>query len=244
MPSKTQTKTSADKSDVAKSSKTKTTKKTPKAKKSETKVEPEVDSHQVDKEPDVSQTEKKTRKPRRVVDSESINKDFIALREILDEEIEKLRLNKDGKLKGIKFMRSINKRVKVLQSDTARAFKQRTKRRTKDPSKPPVQSGFMMPAKISSEMRKFMGPDAEELQSRVSVTRSICKYIKDNELQNPENKREIIPDKRLKDLLNLEDDRRIKYYEIQCKISRHFPATKAKLRSQEANKSSLIIEEA
>ena len=42
--------------------------------------------------------------------------------------------------------------------------------------------------------------------SRVEVTRKFYKYIKDNNLNYQKDKRIFIPDKKLKDIFNLEDN--------------------------------------
>jgi len=72
-------------------------------------------------------------------------------------------------------------------------------------------------------MKKFTGMDGEV--SRVDVTKFICEYIKSNNLQNPEDRRKIIPDTKLSKLLNLkkEDTDDFRYYNIQTHLSAHFP---------------------
>lgn len=87
-----------------------------------------------------------------------------------------------------------------------------------------ANSGFLRPVGISDEMRKFAGWPKGEVHSRVDVTKNICEYIASNGLQNPEDKRQIIPDTKLKKLLGIKGVIKdpIYYYNIQTYIKRHF----------------------
>lgn len=71
-------------------------------------------------------------------------------------------------------------------------------------------SGLLKPVIISEEMAKFAGWGKDELHSRVDVTKVICAYIKGDEkhpnLQKPSNKKTILPDQALKDLLRWDAD--------------------------------------
>jgi chromatin remodeling complex protein RSC6 len=73
-------------------------------------------------------------------------------------------------------------------------------------------SGLLKPVIISEEMAKFAGWEKDELHSRVDVTKAICAYIKGDEkvgrasLQKPSNKKTILPDQVLKDLLRWDAD--------------------------------------
>jgi chromatin remodeling complex protein RSC6 len=74
-------------------------------------------------------------------------------------------------------------------------------------------------------MAKFTGWNHDELKSRVDVTKYICKYIRDNNLQNPEDRRQIIADKKLAKLLDFnpeKDDKPLTYYRIQTYMKKHF----------------------
>ena len=74
------------------------------------------------------------------------------------------------------------------------------------------KSGLLKPVIISEEMAKFAGWKKEELHSRVDVTKVICVYINGDEksgrpnLQKPSNKKTILPDQALKDLLRWDAD--------------------------------------
>ena len=170
----------------------------------------------------------KATKKRRVVDRESVFASFDALQKQVEDEIDAVRSASDKtRVSGVKFLRSLNKSLKQLKKDTARAMKQKRKNpnRAKNTS-----SGFMKPVPISGEMSKFTGWNSDELKSRVDVTKYICGYIRDNNLQNPDDRRQIVPDKKLQALLKLDKkslkEEPLTYYSLQKKIQPHFVKSK------------------
>lgn len=88
-------------------------------------------------------------------------------------------------------------------------------------------SGFENPMKISDELSEFANWPKGELKSRTEVTRFLCKYVKDKDLQNPENRTYIIPDEKLQRLLdpNKEYTNTLKYTVMQKLIQPHFIKT-------------------
>ena len=116
--------------------------------------------------------------------------------------------------------------TRQLQKDTKRAIKDARKNRRKpkdDPNKPKrAPSGFAKPSPISEELCKFLGQEEGTLMARTEVTKYVTKYIKDNNLQNPENKRVILPDSTLKKLLNVNDEH-VTYFNLQKYMKHHFP---------------------
>jgi upstream activation factor subunit UAF30 len=160
-----------------------------------------------------------TPRRRRGVDREQIEAQFDAFMELLTNELEATRSDKTRTL-GIKTWRNLIKETKKLKNNSMRAMKKTTKRKNKN-----NLSGFMKPVNISKQMAKFTGWKPEELRSRVDVTKYICNYIKDNDLQNPSDRRQILADKKLAKLLNYDKDREEKpltYYYLQKKIQPHF----------------------
>jgi chromatin remodeling complex protein RSC6 len=154
--------------------------------------------------------------------SESVVDSFDEVIKLIDDEIETLR-SSQTKSTGIKFLRSLNKRLKALKSKTTKAIKHR--KSTRKPSAN-TNSGFLKPVQISKEMAKFTGWDPTLSRSRVDVTKHICKYIKDNDLQNPKDRREILADDKLKKLLAYDPkkDDKLTYYKIQSYLKPHFTA--------------------
>lgn len=156
---------------------------------------------------------------RRQVTRDDVEKDFDALLQSLDEEIEAVRKNDDkNKSKGVRFLRSVYKRVRQLRSDSLRVASKKVRRTTS--SATTVNSGFMKPVKISSAMQKFTGLKEDQLVSRVEVTKSICQYVKEKNLQNQTDRRQFTPDEKLAKLLGT--DKPLTYYALQQQIQPHF----------------------
>ena len=55
----------------------------------------------------------------------------------------------------------------------------------------------------------------------------INKYIVDNNLRKEEDKRQIIPDKKLSKLLNLDGSEQLSYFNLQKYIKHHFVKSEA-----------------
>ena len=165
-----------------------------------------------------------TKRQRRVVTRDSILEDFDSLLGSLGEEIEALRSAdpKTKKTKGVKFLRTVVKQVKGLRGDAARVM--RARKQSNRPKN--TSSGFMKPVQISGEMAKFTGWEPDVPRSRVDVTKYLCQYIREKDLQNPSDRRIIKPDGPLTQLLNLKDvdteKNPLTYYSLQKSIQHHF----------------------
>ena len=110
--------------------------------------------------------------------------------------------------------KSVNKEMKVLDREAK-------KNRMRGNKKP---SGFAVPSNISPELCLFMNKPEGSQPARTEVTRFIIQYIRDKNLQNPENKREIKPDKALRSLLSKKKNSKepITYFNIQRHMNKHF----------------------
>jgi chromatin remodeling complex protein RSC6 len=164
-----------------------------------------------------------SKKTRQVPTKETVLTGFDEIIEMIDDEIKKLNQN-SSKNTNIKFLRSLNKTVKSLRGQSARVMKQKSL----TPRHNNHNSGFQKPVKISNELSKFTGWPQDELRSRVDVTKYICDYIASNKLQNPEDKRQILPDVKLQKLLGFNPakaEKPLYYYGIQThlKNQNHFP---------------------
>lgn len=154
-----------------------------------------------------------TRK-RREVSRESVEKSFDDLLGLIDKEVDSLR--QDGN-KGSRFLRSVAKTVRQLKSDSLRLSTKRTRRQSAPRS---TNSGFMKPVKISKDMQKFTGIKDDQLVSRVDVTKAICNYVKEHNLQNSDDRRQFTPDEKLSKLLGT--NQALTYYNLQKHIQQHF----------------------
>ena len=72
--------------------------------------------------------------------------------------------------------------------------------KSKKPSKAKANRkpcGFARPSPVSDDMCVFLEIEKGSEVSRTTVTRALIKYIKDHNLQNAENKKQICPDETL-----------------------------------------------
>lgn len=83
-------------------------------------------------------------------------------------------------------------------------------------------SGFVKPAAISPELAKFLGVDSDTKMARTDVTKMITSYVKDNNLQDVNNGRKIVPDAKLKALLNVSGNEEVTYFNLQKFMKPHF----------------------
>jgi chromatin remodeling complex protein RSC6 len=111
--------------------------------------------------------------------------------------------------------------LKSLKTDTQKLLRIRNTNNTNK-----TTSGFMKPVNISDELRKFINlndQEKEEPITRVLITQKLCQYIKEKNLQKPEDKREILPDADMKKLFDITADEteKLTYYSMQKKIQAH-----------------------
>ena len=83
-------------------------------------------------------------------------------------------------------------------------------------------SVFLQPSKISPALAKFCGVAADQMLSRTDATRKIAAYIKEHNLQNPDNRREILSDATLTSLFSLTTEDKLNYFNLQRYIKPHF----------------------
>jgi chromatin remodeling complex protein RSC6 len=185
-------------------------------------VEPSATESSASVAEDSATSDSTTPKTRHVPTRESVEKEFDELVASIDSEIEKLR-SSTAKAKGVKFLRTVNKRVKTLRNHALRVSKQRQTTRRNNSN-----SGFLKPVQISKDLAKFTGWEHSQLRSRVDVTKFICDYIKQHDLQDPEDKRNIRVDNdpNLKKLLKFDgkDGQKLTYYSLQTYLKGHFSA--------------------
>lgn len=145
------------------------------------------------KQKNVKNTESKPR-VRRVISKDSIKKGFEELQQQIEKEIDS---GHDKKV-GVKFLKNLNKKLKLLFRDTERVMKLKPKNNN---NKNKNSAGFYKPVKISEELAEFAGWKVDEPHSRIDVTRLLCNYVKNNKLENTTFKRWILPDEKLSKLL-------------------------------------------
>jgi chromatin remodeling complex protein RSC6 len=127
--------------------------------------------------------------------------------------------------------KSLSARMKVLQKEVNKSARSKRSRKSPvadaDPDAPKRPSALQKPVAISNELCKFLGFEPDTEHSRQEVTATINAYIKDNNLQNPENRRFILLEgsdaaTRLKALLR-DPDQPVTFFNIQRYLKPHYP---------------------
>jgi chromatin remodeling complex protein RSC6 len=131
--------------------------------------------------------------------------------------------------------------LRKMQRDHENAIKdasKKTKRKKtpRDDSNPRKPSGFASPVIVSDDLYAFLaqfGVKKSDPIARTDVTRHITSYIKEHDLQNPEHRREIVPDAALKKLFGPAMEPKdpndansplvYTYLKLQRYLSAHFP---------------------
>lgn len=112
--------------------------------------------------------------------------------------------------------------IRNLNNIIALRRKGMKKRKKKTKYKP---SGFLKPTCISDELAQFLGKESGTMMPRTEVTKQISKYVKKHKLQDPTNKRNIIPNEPLKKLLKLKDTEnavQLSWFNIQSYLKPHY----------------------
>ena len=125
-------------------------------------------------------------------------------------------------------IKDIQTNLKVLSKEYDKQQKIIEKAQKKRLNAKNSPSGFAKPNKISDELCDFIGVPHGTEKSRTDITRLINAYVKEHNLNKPENKRFILPDDKLKKILNVGDSEEINYFILQRLISHHFPASASK----------------
>ena len=133
----------------------------------------------------------------------------------------------------------LKKLMKDLDQELKNASKKNKKRKTNEDGSVIVRkpSGFASPVLVSDQLYDFLsiyGIKKSDPIARTDVTRYITTYIKENNLQNPKYRREIIADDKLRSILgepfelkdktNKDSEKVYTYLQLQKYLSHHFPA--------------------
>jgi len=124
-------------------------------------------------------------------------------------------------------LKTLHNNLKILYKEVLKERKELLKKSNKNNKKKKKKnnlSGFAVPTKITKELAEFLNLEEDAEISRTDVTSMICKYVKDNNLQNPENKKIIIPDEKLSKLFKgyLGEDDQLEFFNIQSYLKYHF----------------------
>lgn len=112
--------------------------------------------------------------------------------------------------------------LKVLTKEYERMKKLVEKTERKRANARTQPSGFAKPTKISDEMCDFLDVPRGSEMSRTDVTRKINAYVKQHNLNKPDNKRIILPDPKLKKILGVTGNEEVSFFVLQRYIKNHF----------------------
>ena len=124
-------------------------------------------------------------------------------------------------------MKALTKDVNKLRVSKAGGKKQK---RVVNPDTPRKLGALEKPVPISDELAEFLGLTKGEMYSRQHITQGVNKFVKDNELQNPENRRYILLESeqglKLKALLR-DPDQPLTFFNIQRYLKVHYPKSES-----------------
>lgn len=115
--------------------------------------------------------------------------------------------------------RALTKERRETSKVLVKAVKTSSKRKRKKGGNP---GGFNKPVPLSEPLCDFLGVDHGTEKPRTEVTRALVAYIKEKELQNPEERKQVLPDAKLKSLLNCGDDDKVTFFNLQSYMKYHF----------------------
>lgn len=126
-----------------------------------------------------------------------------------------------------KYIDDCRSEIKSLRKQLSKMMQKQEKQQSKN-KKDRQPHGFARPTVVSDELCVFMGKDKGTLVSRTEVTKFLIQYIAENNLQNPENRRHILIDDKLKKLFGPESEKeKVDYFNMQRFVNKHFPKAKA-----------------
>jgi chromatin remodeling complex protein RSC6 len=109
---------------------------------------------------------------------------------------------------------------KSVTRELKNAQKASSKKRRNNGNRKP--SGFIKPTRISDELAAFLGKTVGTEMARTEVSKEINAYITNNGLQDKSNGRKINPDAKLTQLLKLNKEDELTYFNLQRYMKHHF----------------------
>jgi hypothetical protein len=109
---------------------------------------------------------------------------------------------------------------KAVSREMKNAQKLTSKKRRNNGNRKP--SGFIKPTRISDELASFLGKNIGTEMARTEVSKEINSYIQANGLQDKSNGRKINPDAKLTELLKINKEDELTYFNLQRFMKHHF----------------------
>lgn len=82
-----------------------------------------------------------------------------------------------------------------------------------------AQKGFNKPEPVPASLKKLLGVE-EDMLSRSKVTKLLYKYFTDNDMYNEKTKKEIIPNRKIREIFGMEKDEVITFYSFQTLLKK------------------------
>jgi len=150
------------------------------------------------------------------------------------------------------FMKTVNAELKALQKELSKAQPKSRKKKKEPADGEDVvkrKNVFDVPVPVGDELCEFLGVEKGQMYSRQFITNSMFDYVKNNNLQNPENRRYILLDttdagRKLGALLN--PDQPLTFFNMQRYLKPHYPKvdkSQATDRTDTTTESSESVEE-
>ena len=144
-------------------------------------------------------------------------------------------------------MKALTKDVNKLRVSKSAGGKKQKQKRVVDPDAPRKMGALEKPVPITEELCDFLGLTKGEMYSRQVITKSINQYVKDNDLQNPENRRYILLESetglKLKALLR-DPDQPLTFFNIQRYLKPHYPKSESETESKSPKGKTVDLTEA
>ena len=153
------------------------------------------------------------------LDREGLKAAFEEFNTLLENE---WKLSKEDRNRNVRLQtwKTLISKFKKLQTQALKSVRKKTRVATNP------RSGFYKPVGISTDLAEFIEVKDDALVSRLDVTKKICQYIKEHELQNPADKRIIVPDDKLGSLLTYDSEKGpLTYFALQKLLQPHFKKT-------------------
>lgn len=152
---------------------------------------------------------------RRTVNKETVRQSWEELFVVYEAELKECKKKPNQK-------QNLLKSLNQLKTDCYRLL--RIRNRSGDGKGRSSNSGFNKPVKVTPDLARFINVKPDDEVTRVLITQKLCSYVKENDLQNPSDRREILPDSELKKLFDVHDDnkdQKLTYYSMQRRIQPH-----------------------
>ncbi len=125
------------------------------------------------------------------------------------------------------FKKDVDKALKTKDktidktTKTKKPKKEKTEKDVKKEKKK-IVSGITKPVILSDDLCNFLGKPLKTEMARTEVTKELYQYIKDNKLQDAENKKIIKADKAMLTMLGVDEVYEITYFNIQNLMNKHY----------------------